>query len=221
MPYKLSPSSLNLFKDCPRCFWLHFKKGIKRPLGIFPSLPSGMDMILKRHFDLFREKGELPPELKEIKDVKLFDDVELLNVWRNNLKGIQWKDAKGNIIRGAVDNILKKDDKLIVLDYKTRGFPLKEDTAEHYQDQLNVYNFLLRKNRYNTEDYAYLLFYHPKEVNSNGDVVFHKDLIKMKISVKDAENLIDSALQCLEGEMPKPSDNCEYCKWVESCNFSL
>ena len=24
--------------------------------------------------------------------------------------------------------------KLIVLDYKTRGYPVKEDTAEHYQN---------------------------------------------------------------------------------------
>jgi xanthosine utilization system XapX-like protein len=52
-----------------------------------------------------------------------------------------------------------KNDRLIVLDYKTRGFPLKEDTAAHYQDQLDIYNFLLRKNGYRTEDYGYLLFY--------------------------------------------------------------
>src|SRR3989344_4511673 len=93
MTYKFSPSSLSLLKDCPRCFWLNFNKNIKRPDSIFPSLPSGMDKILK--------KGK----------------------------------------------------KLIVLDYKTRGFPLKEDTHEHYQDQMDIYNFLLRKNGYETEDY--------------------------------------------------------------------
>ena len=62
MPYKFSPSSLALLKDCPRCFWLHFNKNIRRPAGIFPSLPSGMDKILKIHFDNFRDKGKLPPE---------------------------------------------------------------------------------------------------------------------------------------------------------------
>jgi len=86
MPYKFSPSSLSLLKDCPRCFWLKFNKDIKRPEGIFPSLPSGMDKILKIHFDSFMRKGELPPELKELKDVKLFDDEDLLKVWRNNFK---------------------------------------------------------------------------------------------------------------------------------------
>lgn len=215
MTYKFSPSSLSLLKDCPRCFWLHFKKGIKRPTGIFPSLPSGMDMILKAHFDRFRDKGKLPPELKEIDSkTKLFDDVELLKVWRNNWKGIQWTDKEGNIFKGAVDNILKKGNKLIVLDYKTRGFPLKEDTAQHYQNQLDIYNFLLRKNSYKTEDYAYLLFYHPSEVNEEGDVVFNTDLVKMEISVRNAENIFKQALKVLKGRMPKACEECEYCRWV-------
>jgi len=219
MTYKFSPSSLSLLKDCPRCFWLHFNKGIKRPDSIFPSLPSGMDRILKAHFDCFRDRGELPPELKEFNgSVKLFDNVELLDVWRNNFKGIQWTDKKGNLFRGAVDNLLQKGDKLIVLDYKTRGFPLKEDTHEHYQDQMDIYNFLLRKNDYETEDYAYLLFYHPNKVNENGDVLFHTNLVKMKISIKNAERIFKEAVETLEGEMPRPSEECGFCKWVENCN---
>ena len=64
MSYKLSPSSLCLMEDCPRCFWLQFNKNIRRPNGIFPSLPSGMDRVLKAHFDSFRDKNELPSELK-------------------------------------------------------------------------------------------------------------------------------------------------------------
>jgi len=208
--YKLSPSTLNLFIDCPRCFWLQFNKGIKRPSGIFPSLPSGMDAILKKYFDKFMKEGKLPPELKGLK-VKLFDDEALLKEWRSNFKGIQYEDKKGNILRGAVDNILVKGKKLIVLDYKTRGFPLKEDTHEHYIHQLNIYNFLLRKNDYDTEDYAYLLFYYPKEVDKKGDVVFYTKLLKIPINVKKAEKLFKDALKCLEGKMPDVGKDCEYC----------
>src|SRR3989338_4487767 len=189
-PYKFSATGMSLLDDCPRCFWLHFKKDIKRPAGIFPSLPSGMDRILKAHFDSFRDRGELPPELEELNgNVKLFDNVELLDIWRNNFKGVQWTDKKGNLFKGAIDNILVKEKKLIVLDYKTRGYPLKEDTAEHYQGQLDIYNLLLRKNNYETEDYSYLLFYHPDKVNEKGNVVFNTNLIKMKISIKNAENI--------------------------------
>jgi hypothetical protein len=216
MPYKFSPSSLGLLEDCPRCFWLTFNKNIKQPAGIFPSLPSGMDRILKTHFDSFRDKGLLPPELKQLKGVKLFDNKELLSEWRNNFKGIKWTDEKGNLIHGAVDNIIQKGKKLIVLDYKTRGFPLKEDTAAHYQNQLDIYNFLLRKNGYETEDYAYLLFYHPNKVLENGDVVFNTDLIKMEISIKNAEKIFKEAIKVLEGDMPKESEECEYCKYCLS-----
>ena len=90
MTPKLSPSSLNLFLDCPRCFWLQIVKKVRRPSGVFPSLPSGMDKILKAHFDNFMAKGKLPPELKRedcVNGCSLFNDAELLKVWRSNLKG--------------------------------------------------------------------------------------------------------------------------------------
>jgi len=214
MPYKLSPSSLHLFNECKRCFYLRFRKGIRRPDTPFPSLPSGMDKILKKYFDTFRDKGILPPELGELKGkVKLFANAGLLEVWRNNFKGIQWEDKNGNILRGAVDNILQRGKKLIVLDYKTRGFPLKADTAAYSQDQLNIYSFLLRKNGYETEDYAYLLFYHPLKVNSSGNVIFSTDLVKMNVSVKDAEKLFKKALITLKGHKPKADEECGFCEW--------
>jgi len=208
-------------EECPRCFWLTQHKVWKRPTGIFPSLPSGMDSILKNHFDKFMKKGVLPPELSdngECKGCRLFDDIDKLKVWRNNLKGISWTDKEGNILHGAVDNLLVKGKKIIVLDYKTRGFPLKEDTAEHYQQQLNIYNYLLRKNGYETEDYAFLLFYVPKEVAETGEVIFDTQLIKMKIDVNEAEKYWKKGLKILESPCPKKheeeSDKCSWCELI-------
>jgi len=211
--FKLSPSSLNLMKECPRCFWLTQHKVWKRQSSIFPSLPSGMDSILKTHFDKFRDKGKLPPELcdnGECKNMKLFDDEEKLKIWRSNFKGIKWTDKEGNVLHGAVDNILINGKKLVVLDYKTRGFPLKEDTHEHYELQLEIYNFLLRKNGYDTEDFAFLLFYYPKEVKDNGDVVFNTELKKMNINAKDGEMLFNSAIKLLNSDCPTKC--CEWCE---------
>jgi len=213
--FKLSPSSINLMQECPRCFWLDKHKVWKRPNGAFPSLPSGMDKILKEHFDRFRDKGELPPELcnnSHCEGLKLFNDKELLKIWRNNLKGIIWSDKEGNMLHGAIDNLLTKGKKLIILDFKTRGFPLKEDTHEHYKDQLNIYNFLLRKNNYETEDYGFLLFYVPKEVLPKGEVIFDTELIKIKIDVKNAESLFKNAIKLLNNECPKKT--CEWCEKV-------
>jgi len=69
MNYKFSPSSLSLLKDCTRSFWLKFNKKISRPADIFPSLPSGMDKILKVHFDKFMQKRELPTTTDEYDSV--------------------------------------------------------------------------------------------------------------------------------------------------------
>ena len=211
--YKLSPTSLNLMLECPRCFWLTQHKVWKRPVGIFPSLPSGMDKILKEHFDRFMEKGELPPEIRETcKGCKLFNDKPLLEIWRNNRKGIEFLDKNtGVLLHGAIDNILiSKNGKLIVLDYKTRGFPVKEDTHEDYQSQMDLYNFLLNKNGYETEDYTYLLFYYPKEVLETGEVIFDTELVKMKINVKEGEKVFNDAVALIEGEEPK--EKCEWCE---------
>lgn len=217
--FKLSPSSLSLMKECPRCFWLHHNGVWKRPQGIFPSLPSGMDKILKIHFNKFREKRELPPELCEndyCSNIELFGSNEkeknLLKIWQDYKRGIQWEDEVGNLLRGAVDNILVKNGKLIVLDYKTRGYPLKENTHKYYQNQIDIYNFLLRKNKYETEDYAFLLFYVPKEVTSTGEVIFDTTLKKIPVDVKNAEGIWESAINLLKSSCPQKT--CEWCEKV-------
>ena len=212
MQFTLSPSSISLMQECQRCFWLNKHKIWKRPSGPFPSLPAGIDRILKEHFDRFMEKGEMPPELCEeniCEGMKLFDNKELLADWRNTFKGIRWEDGKGNVLFGAIDNLLVKGNKIIVLDYKTRGYPLKEDTPDYYKNQLDIYNFLLRKKGYETEDYSFLLFYVPKEILEKGEIIFDTFLVKMGVNVKNAEELFNKAINILNGECPLKS--CEWC----------
>lgn len=215
MPFTLSPSSLSLFNDCPRCFWEQEREQKKRPAFRYPSLPSGIDLALKKRFDYFREKEKLPPELQELSSTQLYDS-PFLALWRNGKMGLRWKDAHGNMLRGAVDDVLEQDGKLVVLEYTARGFPLKKDTPKLYQDQLNLYTYLLQKNGHPTAGYAYLLFFYPKEVSWRGDIWFHKKLYQLKISLKDAEKLWQRALMLLQGEKPAPSKNCGFCQWKKS-----
>ena len=174
--FKLSPSSLGLMNKCQRCFWLTQHKVWKRPSDGFPQLPNGMDRVLKQHFDKFMKKGLLPPELKDNGDTQgmlLFDNEVLLNEWRNALKGLWYEDDEGNILHGGIDNLLVKGKKFIVLDYKTKGSPAKEEDHKYSQHQLDIYNLLLRKLGHETEDYGFLLFYSPSGVLETGEVVFH------------------------------------------------
>lgn len=210
--FKLSPSTLNLMKDCERCFWLTLNGIWQRPEMAFPSLPSGMDRILKIYFDKYARQGKLPPELDrnpDFENVKLFSDFEKLDLWRNSLKGLSYQDEEGNILQGAVDNIAIQDEKLIVLDYKTRGFPLKENSHEHYEDQLNIYTYLLNKNEYQTKDFAFLLFYIPNQVIENGVILFDSISKRLKVYPEKAEQLFEKAINLLNS--PCPKHVCKFC----------
>ncbi len=175
-----------------------------------------MDGVLKRHFDTHRDAGTLPAELSEFAgDAHLFADKELLRVWRDNRKGIRWTNDAGHTLYGAVDNILeRKDGSLIVLDYKTRGFPLKEDTAAHYQDQMDLYNLLLRKNGYRTADETLLLFYYPNKLVEDATVRFHAKIVRLPVDVDRAQSLFDRAIATLDGPCPHASEGCTFCAYT-------
>lgn len=55
--FRLSRSKIDLFINCPRCFYLDRKLGVAQPLGYPFSLNSAVDKLLKKEFDLHRAKG--------------------------------------------------------------------------------------------------------------------------------------------------------------------
>ena len=69
---------------------------------------------------------------------------------------------------------------------------------------------MLRKNNYETEDFAFLLFYIPKEVSETGQFIFDTVLARRNINVENAERIFIKALKLLNSECPK-----ECCNW---CN---
>jgi len=214
-PITLSPSSLRLFIDCPRCFWLERVKKIKRPSGPFPSLPNGMDKVLKEHFDKHRKSGKPPEELDGKFKGHLYQDLKKLDIWRNNFKGLQYPDPKtGIILRGALDDLfVTNDGKYAPLDFKTRGYPRKDDTHEHYQHQMDIYSFLLEKNGMKPADFAILIFYHPLCVGRHCHVEFDPDPIKVPVSRERGEKIFQDAIKCMKGKEPKPSKDCGWCGW--------
>ena len=109
---QLSPNSLNLFLECPHCFWLDKNLGIKRPPPYPYALNSAVDELLKEEFDSYRAK-KLPHPLLKDNNIKahLFENQKLLNQWRNNLAGIRYFDSELEAtLFGAVDDVLEFDD---------------------------------------------------------------------------------------------------------------
>ncbi len=208
----LSASALNLYFDCPRCFWLEQNGVAKRPEGIRATLPNGVDMVLKRYFDKYR--GTLPPELHGKVDGRLIADQALLDAWRDRRRGLTYEDLGLNAsLRGLLDDCLTADGRYAPLDYKTKGFAPKEDAHKWNQHQLDIYTLLLEENGYPTVDYGYLIFYHPIHAREGGLIQFEITPRKVTTSKAAAKKLLADAVGLIRGPAPPRRETCEYCRW--------
>lgn len=215
--YFLSPSSIGLFEECPRCFWLQVKKNIRRPPSPFPSLPGGMDLVIKKYFDRYRTSEEgLPPELIDQVEGRLFADQGKLERWRNWRIGLRWRSPELAIeVGGALDDCLVDNNgkHFMPLDYKTRGFEVKPTTSGYYQHQLDIYALLLEKNGYPINGLAWLVYYYPEAVDEFSLVRFNTKAKKMAVESRRAEATLKKAGEVLAGPMPASSPECGFCSW--------
>lgn len=211
----LSNSRLGLYTECPRCFWLEINAGIKRPDTIFPSLPGGLDLLFKRYFDQFRDRSELPPEVKGKLPGGLLSDVQTIDRWRDWRRGIRYAPAWADVeVMGALDECLVDEaDCYYPLDYKTRGYAPKTDTHAFYQNQMNLYTLLLEGNGHKTKRLAYLIYYHPTEVKEYGLIQFQVDVHEVPTDPAAAEALVKDAVAVLHGPAPVSSSSCGFCRW--------
>lgn len=217
--FNFSPTThLSLFLNCPRCFWLHVNKGIKRPRGIFPSLPGGMDIVIKKYFDKYRLKDKLPPEIDGKVSGKLLEDLNKLERWRSwKITDLCYEDKALDVsLKGALDDCLVDGQYFIPLDYKTKGSQVKEDPAKYYQNQLDCYCLMLESSGYKTKNEAVLIYYSPKEASENGIFKFDVSPFKIKTDFNSAKSVIKQAVELLLGPMPSRSSECEYCRLIES-----
>lgn len=211
---RLSPSTLNLFAGCGRCFWLHINKSVHRPSGPFPSLPGGMDNVLKPYYDKYRLINKLPPEIAGKVEGKLFPDLAKINRWRNWRTGLEYFDkARSAKLVGALDDLLIIDGKYAPLDYKTRGGLIKEDSHTYYQLQLDLYALLLKENNLPPAEFGYLVFYSPKEVVDGAVTHFTAEPVKVETSASSGRAVFEKAIEVLNGEIPPHHSACEYGLW--------
>lgn len=221
----LSPSALNLFNDCQRCFWLAKNKKMKRAEGIFPSLPRGMDKVLKERYDVYRERNEMPPELiGKVRGV-LFGDAVTLKRWRAwQSTDLEYIDVEANaVLSGALDDCLVDSDIFIPFDYKTNGYGYKPGGEHYYQTQLDCYELMLLANGRKTCGVSYLGYYSPVEIPfaATSDAMREKDIavwagfrcepILVKTNPEAAKKLVKEAVAVLAGPMPAPDPECDYC----------
>ena len=164
---QLSRSKIELYAECPRCFYLDVARGIPRPSGPPFTLNNAVDTLMKAEFDRYRAAGEPHPLFASAGlDAVPFQHPDL-GRWRHNFTGVRWLDGEtGWTLFGAVDDVWRaRSGELIVADYKATArneFPTTATLFPSYRRQLDVYQFLVRRQGFEVSDRGWFVY-------TNGD----------------------------------------------------
>ena len=226
--FKLSRSKIDLFLECPRCFYLDRRLGVGRPPGYPFALNSAVDALLKQEFDIHRAKGTKHPLIERYGVDAQPISHEKLDKWRNNFTGVQFLHEPTNLlIFGAIDDLWQNSQgEYIVVDYKATAkaeeiTELDKDWHEEYKRQMEVYQWLLRKNGYKVSGTGYFVYCNGIADAEAFDqkLEFRVNLIPYKGDDSWVEQTIYDIHKCLNNEeIPEPSPDCDYCRYIEAVN---
>ncbi len=230
--WRLSRSKIELFTECPRCFYLDNKLGTARPRGPAFTLNIAVDTLLKKEFDVHRAEGT-PHPLTEKYGVKAIPFIHKdLNTWRENFEGIEYRDkVTGFTISGAIDDLWKGEDgKLIVVDYKATSKEGSVDSLDDsswkdsYARQMGVYQWLLRKNGYDVSSTGYFVYANAKydKAGFDAQLEFAVTLVPCEGQTEWIDDVLPKIKQTLDADAIPPSGaSCEFCPYREAAGKKL
>ena len=226
--FKLSRSKIDLFLECPRCFYVDNRLGVARPPGYPFTLNSAVDHLLKKEFDIHRAKNQKHP-LQEKYGIDAMPLAhEKLDEWRENFKGVRYyHEPTGLTITGAIDDLwINSKGEYLVVDYKATAkvgeiTELNEDWHEGYKRQMEIYQWLLRQNGYKVSDTGYFAYCNGIKDKEAFDAKLDFDvtLIAHKGNDNWVEKAIIDAHKCLMSDkIPVAAPDCDYCNYVRAIN---
>lgn len=221
--WKLSRSKIDLFLECPRCFYIDNKLGVKRVPGFPFSINSAVDHLLKQEFDYHRAKGSQHPFQEEYGIDAIPAQHEDIDKWRHNFTGVQYlHEPTGLLVSGAIDDLwINSKKEYIVVDYKSTAKDeavkeLDKEWQDGYKRQMEVYQWLLRQNGLNVSNTGYFVYCTGKMDKDAFDkkVEFDVNLIPYTGSDKWVEKTLFDIKKCLDGEIiPESDHNCDWCAY--------
>jgi len=227
-PYKISRTKIDLFLECPHCFYLDRVLGVSRPAGPPFQLNKMVDETLKREFDVHRVNGEKHPLQIEFgidAEPVVHED---LNIWRENFHGVQALHEPTNLlVYGAIDDLwINSKGEYVVVDYKAtaKNEPITEMGNERWHDsyrrQIEVYQWLLRQNSLTVSNTGYWVYCTGRMNAPSFDkkIEFDVHLISYEGDDSWVEPTILKIRSCLTGELPAKIEACEYCLYTTACS---
>ena len=226
VPFNVSRSKIELFLECPRCFYLDRRLGVPRPSMPGWSLNSAVDKLLKNEFDLLRKKEESHKLMDEYKINAVPFDHPNLYIWRDdNYKHIGacvlHKETNLNIC-GIIDDIWvdKKTKELYIVDYKATStsqiISLDDEYKQGYKKQMEVYQWIFRQMGFKVSKTGYFLFANAgrNRPEFDGKLEFETSIISYDGDDSWLESVISDIKKCLDSnEIPASGEKCEYCAY--------
>ena len=221
--WKLSRSKIDLFLECPRCFYLDNKLGLKRVPGFPFALNSAVDHLLKQEFDAHRVKGEQHPLQTEYGiDARPVAHDEL-DVWRENFEGVQTvHQATGLTVSGAIDDLwINSAGECIVVDYKSTAkdepvVALDKPWQDGYKRQMEVYQWLVRQQGLPVSNTGYFVYCTGKLDRAAFDKKIEFDIVLIPYEGDDSwvEGTLATIKRCLDDpRTPSPKAGCDHCTY--------
>src|SRR3989344_4029379 len=232
-PFKISRSKIDLFHECPRCFYLDTRLGIKRPDTYPLTLNLAVDALLKKEFDLHRAKGVAHPTMKAYHIDAIPFQHKNIGTWREldfGRGGIHFIHPETNLdVYGVVDDVWVTPQKeLIVVDYKATAKKttptLEGDLGAQYKRQMEVYQWLLRKNGFTVSDTGCFFYVNGKKDAEAFDAKLEFDITILPCIGKTEwiDAILTEIKNALEGEgLPPVGEECQYCQYREEAGQKL
>lgn len=228
-PFKVSRSKIELFMQCPRCFWLDTRLKIRRPSGPPFNINKAIDELFKKEFDVHRA-AKTPHPIMADNQVKAVPYPHAdLDKWRHNFTGVATLHEPTNLhVFGAIDDVWVNDSgELIVVDYKATAkqsdVTIDSDWQISYKRQMEVYQWLLRQNGFEVSDTGYFVY---TNAQYDGDgfadrLEFKTKLIPYTGNADWIEPTLVKMKACMDNDdmppvgqaaMGGPCDFCEYAR---------
>ncbi len=221
--FRLSRSKIDLYLNCPRCFYLDRRLGVAQPPGYPFSLNSAVDKLLKKEFDIHRSKSSSHPLMKAYGVDAIPLAHEKIDEWRDSLRaGITFRvDNENIVVTGGVDDVwVNPEGEFIIVDYKATSkddeVSLDADWQIGYKRQMEIYQWLFRKNGFKVSSIGYFVYCNGNTENEafDGKLEFDIKLIPYEGNTDWVEKTITNAIECLKSDkLPESGEDCDFCKY--------
>lgn len=225
---RLSRSKLELFIECPRCFYKDFVLKVYRPSSFPLNLNNAVDTLMKREFDNYRFQGKPHPAHTGDAIGFLAARHDMLNTWRSlQMGGLSYYNKEHDCTYfGLIDDLwVNSSAQFAVVDYKStaKSSPVVEvpHWAAVYKRQISFYSFLLMKNGVDVCNMGFLLYATALTSESEFDnhMKFSTNSIRVDIDYAWIYPTLEELHDLLsKGKIPDGSESCKYCSFVERSN---